>query len=291
MSQTISVASKTFLLGEYAVLLNEPCIFVNTMPRFKMMIEKGDGQFINLHEDSPGVRWVKKNCKDFQNFNFTFEDTIFKGGFGASSAEFLSFYSWAYSHFSAQDLWQAYKKMTQNKGGFSPSGADVMAQFLGGLGVYRPKPFSLETLSWPFSDHGFIILKTPYKVATHEHLKNLKPLSSSFKEELSQIIQLSIKGLKENCFSFFLEGVEKFKFKLFKEDLVYSKTKKLIEDMEKTSLFLSVKGVGALGADAVFCIFKKDCQAKIFQWLENQNDLKFVASEQGISGPFQKVTV
>ncbi len=280
-AKSFSVPSKTFILGEYAVLLGKPCVFVNTQPRFQMVIKEGSGQFKNM--DERACLWIKKKASHFKNFDFEFQNDCFSGGLGASSAQFLILHQWM-KKTKAQELLEDYKTQTtqDHRSKFSPSGADLMAQFSGGLGVYRPKPFSLETLGWPFKEYSFMILRTSYKINTYEHLQNLKVLSSCFSNNLSVLIEKSIEGFKKEDIFLFCESLKQFYKNLLLEGLVCEMTEALIEEFQRSCLFLASKGCGALGADTVFCVFRKEKAKDVKEWLRKK-DLRFIASEEHIS--------
>ncbi len=75
---------------------------------------------------------------------------------------------------SMQSLLQDYLSVAWNGEGTAPSGADLIAQFNGQITYFDRLHYQIETLTWPFSDLSFLIVRTGYKIATHHHLQKLQ---------------------------------------------------------------------------------------------------------------------
>ena len=95
MNQFILTApGKTFFLGEYAVLDEGVGLLCCTKPQFKLIVKKDfSGEFLGVHPDSPAGLWVRQNQWILKDFHLEFRDPhLGRGGFGASTAQFLLVY-------------------------------------------------------------------------------------------------------------------------------------------------------------------------------------------------------
>src|SRR4051794_4338735 len=94
MSLVFSVPGKTFLAGEYLALSGGPSLVFASEPRFELSVTSGAGKAEGIHADSPAGLFIKKNQDYFKNFDLVFHDPYQgKGGFGASTAQFLGAYA------------------------------------------------------------------------------------------------------------------------------------------------------------------------------------------------------
>lgn len=112
MSLVLSVPSKTYLTGEYAVLAGGSAIVLNTGPRFELHatriggpklvlagvegasqsseIEIGEGVVAGIPEGSPAIGWLKQRAPLLRGWHLEFVDPHKgRGGFGASGAQFV----------------------------------------------------------------------------------------------------------------------------------------------------------------------------------------------------------
>jgi mevalonate kinase len=115
MSLVLSVPSKTYLTGEYAVLVGGSALVLNTGPRFELRasrikaanagnsrdLEKsgaqnrdvaalGDGEVAGIPEGSPAHGWLKQREPLLRDWCLEFVDPhAGRGGFGASGAQFV----------------------------------------------------------------------------------------------------------------------------------------------------------------------------------------------------------
>lgn len=105
----ISAPSKTFLLGEYAVLKGGAGLLLNTEPRFELRLrfrENAEPKCVGIKLESPAGQLLKDTRMLFDSFDVEFRDPHRgQGGFGASSAQFLmvfSFFFWAKQKLGAE---------------------------------------------------------------------------------------------------------------------------------------------------------------------------------------------
>jgi mevalonate kinase len=104
MSLVLSVPSKTYLTGEYAVLVGGSALVLNTGPRFELRASRksavsgsqaqsvaiGDGVVAGIPEAAPAVGWLKQREPLLRGWQLEFIDPhAGRGGFGASGAQFV----------------------------------------------------------------------------------------------------------------------------------------------------------------------------------------------------------
>lgn len=115
MSLVLSVPSKTYLTGEYAVMVGGSAIVLNTGPRFSLRanynpnsspagekavdsnlqeeaqtIRVGEGKIKGIPEQAPALKWLKQRQPLLNNWHLEFVDPhTQRGGFGASGAQFV----------------------------------------------------------------------------------------------------------------------------------------------------------------------------------------------------------
>lgn len=211
-----SAPSKVFLIGEYAILAGLPAWVAAISPRFRLVSpdefdELDEPRSRAIPEQSPAARWVSARGVEgvARALSDPFEGT---GGFGASTAEFALVYASALGDTRPmQEVWKAYQTMHVGGSGLQPSGADLAAQWLGGL--CRSELEFKEGLPHRISSKVSLAsgLRLPIaafsatmggsnKVRTHEHLENpelrstvrssefltaVRPVLESFEEGLS----------------------------------------------------------------------------------------------------------
>ena len=80
----ISFPSKTFLIGEYAVMEGAPAILVNTQPRFKFHIQHPVKKKSHpFHKNSPAGLFIEENKKVFSSVSIQYSQA-YGYGFGLS---------------------------------------------------------------------------------------------------------------------------------------------------------------------------------------------------------------
>ncbi|MCB0356431.1 MAG: hypothetical protein KDD40_05460 [Bdellovibrionales bacterium] len=201
MEFEFKAASKTFLIGEYAVLKGGPAIVLNTSPTFSLKVTKSkENDCMGIHPLSPAGKWLRSRALYFNGLKIKFNDPWQgKGGLGASSAQFL------FVHALAQVLQQQipflnskdyllqllndFKSLYTDSKGVVPSGVDLLAQYLGGVSLVNKNRELSYATNWPFVLKNFLIFKTSKKVKSHEHLLTLE--HESFKE-LIELAQKSV---------------------------------------------------------------------------------------------------
>lgn len=286
MKLTFSAPSKTFLLGEYSVLRGGPCLLLASEPRFKMKIEvPGEGMVEGVHMSSPAGRWVRLNNVDFQGVHGQFIDPhLGRGGFGASSAEFLFAYLWSqFQHGSQSTLLERVDPFELRAAFLSlfeeavqkPSGADLIGQWMGGLCEFRPLTSKAKHHQWKFNELDVALVRTGEKVPTHQHLEQVA------EKDLSQLVRVTEATLQELSAAnedAFLEGIIEFQNCLSERGLTLLSTQQLLAKLMGLSPVRAVKGCGALGADVVAVFYEKDQKRAMLEVL-SQWGLQVVMSE------------
>lgn len=252
MKYEIQIPSKTFLLGEYAILSGSPATLVTTAPFFNLHVKDGDGVASGFHPESAAGMFIREHRPLFAKLDIEFSDPhTGKGGFGASSAQYLAV--WALkatlqnSVFDLEKAFADFKKMLALKNDRS-SGADFLSQAVGGVPVLQVDPVAVLPSSWPFRDLSFAIFRTGVKVNTHEHLAQNE---ISPQPELAEISVASLAAFKEGKSVEWLSHVQRYAKVLKDQNLIAGTTRTLLSRFESIPGIRFAKGSGSLGADTV----------------------------------------
>lgn len=263
MDLLLTCPSKVFLSGEYLALSGESCFVLGLEPYFTLKartapLEKPH-QIKGLSEKSPLSAWLQKRPL---KYDLEFLDPHEgRGGFGASSAQFLLSYilseqdlvlkSGLQLQVSATEMLKTYHSVNGAHQGLLPSGADVLAQWKGGLTFWNRQRGQLERRAWPFTDISFLVVPTGHKVTTHEHLKTLNAIDTSSGVPLHKEIE---EALFARDSIRFVPAMKKWALWLEASGFVAMHTQKLLESLRKDQRVLMAKGCGALGADVVLIL-------------------------------------
>lgn len=278
MSLVLSVPGKTFLAGEYLALSGGPTLVFASHPRFQLSVQNGSGKTSGLHPDSPAGKYIQKYAHYFSKFDLEFQEAYSgRGGFGASTAQFLSVYAlntWRDSAwlepqqlFDFKNLLDAYFEVAWNGEGQRPSGADLIGQLRGALTLFEKSLGRVAQLSWPFADLDFVLVHTGNKVATHEHLKELKSFDASLLALAFDEIRW---GLEQADSRKFLQGIQSYAESLQKLDFVCAPTLSLLQDLIRIPGVQAAKGCGALGADVVLVVFASGQDQQLKKYLQEK---------------------
>jgi hypothetical protein len=256
--RSLAFPSKTFVLGEYAILSGQvDAILLGHPPLFRAHLENSENSENNtlpahsFHPESPAGKWLAE---------FPIEAKISlsdphagRGGFGGSGAEFLA--AWATNRELPKTeieklrfAWQAWKDSRR----FPGSGADILTQ---AYGVNREEHFllkicisaqSLEPL--PLSMNGELALfHTGQKLATHDHaIPKSLPL-----EALEKSSRVAILAIKAGDFATFAESIQAYGEKLAAEGLLAAHSAKALARLQGKKGVLAAKGCGAMGSDVI----------------------------------------
>lgn len=272
MKYRIQIPGKTFCFGEYAALVGGPALLLATKPGFEMILKTAEGLTQNpFHPLSPAGRYFEKNKDFFNDWQVEFIDHYQgRGGFGASTAQFLGLCYFKRQMFSDNvpdrlyfNVWNEYKSINRelkpdSKLTQQPSGYDLWSQMLGGTSLIQPEKtddlvrFQNSKYQWPFEELSYVIVPTGFKVPTHDHLNSLNSESIAGLALKSEELA---KAWSEKNQSEFLNQLRNWSETLMSLGLVHSYSLELLEKLEMHPEILVVKGCGAMGADLLFLVF------------------------------------
>jgi len=253
-----SCLSKTFVIGEYAVLQAGSAIIALSEPAFTLTLEQGESN-CPFPKDSPAYRFYERNAATFNHYHLTFTDPYEgRGGFGASSAQFLLLYR---AYITLQDpnaeldyasLHQAYLDAAWDGQGTPPSGADVIAQTLNApFALVTQNPWQAIPLTWPFKDMTYHIEHTTNKVKTHEHLRTKPNVAAN---QLHTIIERATGAWQSSDSQAFADAINAYAECLKQQGLQTEASQTLCQQILAKPSVCAVKGCGALGADVLFIV-------------------------------------
>lgn len=294
MSLIFSIPGKTFLAGEYLALQGGPTLVFLSQPCFQLEVQKGQGSLGSIHPQSPAGLFIGKHQEDFAKFDLKFVDPYKgRGGFGASTAQFLATYVfWLHKEAHQMDmqknidlkqLLETYYECAWAGVGQRPSGADLVGQYNGFLTFFEKRVGAISIADWPFSDLDFFLIHTGNKVATHEHLKNLVEFDASRLEDSFVIIRNSFETKKSDMF---IAGVSAYGEALKDLHFTCPETLVLLQDVRQLWGVRAAKGCGALGADVVLVVTDKEASAELKKYCKDHR-LSILSSSENISSGLQ----
>lgn len=268
------IPSKTFIIGEYSVLTDRYAIVAAHKPYFSLRTD-AHGQAWQPHPQAPAGKLLQRH-QDAGTQYYFFDPHAGLGGFGASTAQYLSLHQQLESKRS-QQIWQDYLHDAQ-QAGTQPSGADLLAQLYGGLCWVDCHDGTVTALPWTFANIGFLVCRTGAKVATHEHLAqlNCQRISSSALGPLCHMARDALLAADENSF---IETINAYHDGLYDLGLVATTTVRWREELLAMPGVVAAKGCGAMGADVILLVYQLDQEAA----LRAQLTLSVVASHCDLS--------
>lgn len=269
-----SSPSKTFLCGEYAVLVGGSALVLTHGPRFTLQISHSTSEKFPswLHPNSPAGRLFKKYEVLLKDFRFQFNDPHHgRGGFGASGAQFVTLYAFIkdlknqFSEVFLGTLLKEFKELDSS----NSSGCDVLAQWRGGIVRVSPSfPQDTQSLDWPFEDLEVVIIPTGVKAPTHDHLENIRHDQLAGLKTLSEsVIDAFIDRDQQGFFS----GLQSFSEEMDSQGLLAPHSKSMMKTLSSCPGFKLVKACGALGSDTLLLFIDKKLRAKAYDFLETNS--------------------
>lgn len=253
--------SKTFLVGEYSVLFGGSAILLLTDPEFRLNIKKSNsGSINNICRDTPAFLLYKKYINFLHSFSIDFIDPHEgRGGFGASSAQFVMLYKLYLAitnkKFDINELLIEYRSLSK---GYMPSGADCIAQYFNQHTYFNAQKVEAEKIEWTFKNVIISIFKTAVKISTHLHLISLKRIDDGKLNDLNEYVQDTKNAICNGNAELFCSSIQKFYDILCSLGLVIGNTRQIIKKLLCNKEILAVKGCGALSADTIIIVHKKD---------------------------------
>ncbi len=276
------IPSKTFLLGEYAVLQGGPALLLCSEPYFS-----SSGSFPidenPFHAESAAGKFWGKTAKALaqESTKFIFKDPHQgRGGFGASGAEFVALqlaergiFGETVSAEQAWEIWEEYRSLEA-----SGSGVDVLAQSFASnqqtnsIEYLHAESRTLEHLALPRAAR-FFLLHTGKKLPTHEHLKKAIHLDWKI---LRGITEDSFAALQKKDLAGFAEGLHAYSKELESAGYLAPHSLRACEALRKITGVFAAKGCGAMGSDVVLALAEEKCAADIKKLCQDQG-LELVA--------------
>lgn len=278
MSSVFSIPGKTFLAGEYLALDGGAALLAMTSPRFELFIQDGSGCTTGIPAGSPAAQFILREKHFFANYDLEFRDPYLgAGGWGASTAQYLGVYAARETQgglnegltheLEASRLLHQYQQDAWDGQGRAPSGADLIGQFKGDFTFFEKRSGLIARHAWPFAGLDGYLLRTGVKLATHEHLRTLAEL----KTERFAALMLQIReAWSEASDDKFADGIKEYGRELQAQKLVATTTLSLLHDLLWMDGVTAAKGCGAMGADVVFVLVKKESRRSFKNWCEQQ---------------------
>lgn len=294
MALVFTIPGKTFLAGEYLALHGGPALVFLSQPCFELEVIKGTGSKGVIHKDSPAGLFMQKHEDYFSQFDINFLDPYMgRGGFGASTAQFLAVYAlWLNKEAHHQDMeklldfkhmLEAYYEVAWSGVGRRPSGADLVGQLKGALTFFEKRQGLISVKSWPFEDLEFFLIHTGNKLATHEHLKNLSDFDPSSLEKSFSVIRESFEKQQSDLF---IQGIQSYAEALKELGFTLPETLDLLTKVKTLKGVKAAKGCGALGADVVLVVTAKG-ESQALKDYCLQHSLSILSSSGKISSGLQ----
>lgn len=276
----LNIPSKTFLIGEYAVLGDTPApaILVNTQPTFKVTATPASTAGIQgLEASSPSFEALSKT-----GLAISFDDPhVRRGGFGGSGAEkiaayLIDKYQGDLSQITRPDPLHTLSQLALNP---NESGSDILSQLTGFVSVIDKQTQSAEAYNWHFEELGFAIIRTGHSIETHTHLTAIDKLDTMPLELISRRCVHAFKMKDEHAF---IHCINAYRETLDALELCHPKTQALLAQLQASDVFLAVKGCGALGADTVLTIYDKSLEDSIKDYFLDRH-LELVATDADLT--------
>ncbi|MGZ3693911.1 MAG: hypothetical protein ACXWQO_06895 [Bdellovibrionota bacterium] len=261
---TFSFPSKTFLLGEYAVLREGSALMLAHDPCFKSELCAEPLAKPAFVEACAAGKAAALLGVDLSHLKFQ-DPHEGKGGFGGSGAEFLSVLAakWnaAPGATFAWEAWDLYRRL-----GCTGSGADVLTQA-------STAPGNLVHLNIParkleFFNAGRLGLQltlfhTGHKLPTHQHLKEAYAIAT---HTLATLVEKGVDAYRSGNREGFLAAIKSYAQALENRQLVAQHAAEALESLSALTEALAAKGCGALGSDVLLVCTEKQPSAALQAW-------------------------
>lgn len=263
----LSVPSKSFFLGEYLALVGGRTLLAATLPRFEMRVLPGSGAVRGIEPTSPAGLLISAHSAAFGAVDVEFFDPhAGAGGWGASAAQFLMCFAalerigengadMRPAPIEIEHVLSVYVDVAWDGHGYSPSGADIIAQLEGGIVEFSREVRVVHRHEWPFDDLEFFFVPTGNKVATHEHLRDLRRVDVT---GFSAHAESACAALVSRDSARFVGAMRGYADELERQALVHPDTAAILQRLDALPGVLARKGCGALGADVVVAIVRSD---------------------------------
>ena len=240
------------------MLRGGPAIVAATAPYFSASLAGSlPGTATRFNSESP----AGKLAQAFKPLPFIFEDPYKgQGGFGGSTAEFALTYAFSRG---IEDSWEkpygVYRELTSNEP-IPPSGADLIAQWSGGVIYWCPKRNDFRKLNKSFPWRNLLVFSASHqpgrKVPTHGHLATLQNSElliegSAFLKKLEMIVIQALDAIEHNQSRHFATALNEYGDELARNGLEIEASTRDRAAFRGIHGVLAVKGSGALQADSI----------------------------------------
>lgn len=293
-----SLPGKVFLIGEYGVLAGLPAWVAAVSPRFTFLL--GGQVPLDFHPDSPAGRLLNDSGSS-ELLGAFIDPWKGLGGFGRSTAEF-AFIAHAQGLRDPVKVWELYREIhTAHSESMPPSGADLIAQWYGGVIQWNPESRSVTDITSACQKLPILIFSATHlenrKTLTHSHLESLsvansrEKLFTEFRTILGPIIERANAGLREGNPFEIGHAFTSYALALASLGLEAPFVKMEREAFARIPGVLGVKGCGALQTDALIVMVDSLENGRrvdaIIDYAEREFGLKLLArglsAEPGIS--------
>lgn len=277
----LEVPGKTFLVGEYSVLLGGASLGLATKPCFEIGFgsDYNQNDSASFHPESPAGLYLKKHSR---SLTVSIKDPYSQGGFGRSTAEY-----WAAvvpdlikTNKNFYEIFDEYKSLHRG------SGIDLAFQYFGNVCLADPLLHFYQTFNWHFENLDFYILSTGFKVPTHEHLKTLDLKSL---HELPALSNRITQIYAENKEFEFLSLMKQWCALLEKHQLTHPNSLAMKTQLESFESIKLAKPCGALGADVIIVFFAKTHKLSVKNYLVENNFKIQAHSSDLVSGVISQI--
>ncbi len=205
------------------------------------------------------------------------------GGFGASTAQFALTYL-ALQHLGGRaqnwaEVWGLYRELHSDQK-IPPSGADLVAQWQGGVCVFEPRDRRSEDVFLSMDWSKVLVFSAASqvgrKVATHAHLSELRPEQIPI-QALEDILEGALEAIHEGSLIRFASSMSSYAQVLHQAGLEDPRATADREALSDYAGVLAVKGAGAMLADAVVVVLDPQARAS------HRADVATAAGARGLS--------
>lgn len=260
-----SAPSKTFIVGEYAVLNEGPCLVLTTEPHFVL-----SGHLTDAVGDcpcpsgSPAAQLWQDHASELAAYAWQFHDPHQgAGGFGASGAQFLLCWQAMKQLQGAEqesspgadaieDILSRYQTYAHRGDALLPSGMDIAAQWLGGVACCEKRSNSYSSHAWPFSKLAYMVVRTGHKLVTHSHVASLS--AAAIPDALSTTALQAQHAFKAADQHAFIQAITTYGQQLAEADWVEPTTQALLTECTVLPGVKAAKGCGAMGAEVMLLL-------------------------------------
>jgi mevalonate kinase len=261
----LSIPGKIFLIGEYAVLEGQPAWVVAVPPRFRWSGNPTPKKSAVFHPDSPAARFVRSVGRPATSGTFV-DAWEGQGGFGGSTAEFaIAAYLAGVrdpldAHRKYRDLHREHRPLDRVGATSLPSGADLVAQWVGGAIEWTPDGVgggTIRSIENELRNLPFLFFSATHlpdrKTKTHAHLETLaeKPVAGPRFATLSPVIELARSALAEKDLLTLGTAFTRYAEALHELGLEAESAHADRSALAELPGVIGVKGCGALQTDAI----------------------------------------